>query len=272
MNLIGACKWKPFHSSLCKWNLVERKRQVSFQRQCIMQFVELSSDLFKILFASHNPIQLRLICRDIKWKIESSPEFTIHLSTDGTQNASSAFFVRFKGELSVGSRHGWDHQKGWFPSLIVAIQRGLRVNTILPLTVNGLNLPPFSSMLHDVCRHKIQKLSIKFCGTLRSLSNSIALLSTSCKVAERIDLNLEIIYRRPRDMLKDVIDQIKGLGDAISVKTLFIRSVFLGRYLGYIEIPCVWYYWFPVCAQLGWVAGHPVRDLRCTTDYNIPQY
>jgi hypothetical protein len=190
-----------------------------------MQFSELTSEITQILFASHNLIDLRLICKDFKARIENFPEFTIHLSPGGTQNASSEFFVQFKGKITVGSRYGWDHQKGWFRSLVDAILRGLQVHSILPLTLNTLSLPPFSSMLHDACCTKIQNLYITFRGTLRNLSNSIAALSAMCIFAEKIELTLEILYRRPRVVLKDVVDRIKVLGDAIDLKGLLIRSV-----------------------------------------------
>ena len=189
-------------------------------------FSQLSADLLKLLFASHDPMQLRLVCRDMKAKIENYPEFMIHLSSDGTQNASGAFFLRFKGKLSVWSRHGWDHQTGWFSSLMDAIHQGLKVETIPPIVVNSLNLSKLCSRLNDICLTKIHKLSITFCGTLRSLSTSIASLSSLCNIAEIIELKLDILYRRPRELLVDVVDQIKGLGgSAISLKTLSIRSV-----------------------------------------------
>ena len=187
-----------------------------------MQFVELSSDLLKILFESHNPIHLRQICKDFRTKIENFPEFMISLSLDGTQNASSTFFTRFKGKISVGSRHGWNHQSGWFISLLDAIQRGLQLDTILPLTVNSLNLSHFSSGLNEVCLSKTHKLSLTFKGTLRSLSTSMHSLSALCKVAEIVELKLEVLYRRPRELLNDVVDRIKGL-DAMSLKSLSIR-------------------------------------------------
>jgi hypothetical protein len=189
-----------------------------------MQFIDLTSDIFKLLFASHNLIQLRLICRDIKEKIENFPELTLHLSPIGTLNASSTFFASFKGKISVGSRHGWDHQKGWFSSLIDAIKRGLQVDTILPLTVNRMNLSQFYSMLNDVCISKIQMISLTFSGTLRCLSTSIASLSGLCTISEKIELNLELQYRRPREMLFDVVEQIKGIGNVIFLKSLVTRS------------------------------------------------
>ncbi len=191
-------------------------------------FSELSTDLLKLLFASHDPMLLRLICTDMKNKIENFPEFLLHLSPDGTQNASCAFFVRFKGKISVGSRHGWNPHRGWFNALIEAIRRGLRVDAILPLALNSLNSSIFCSMLSDGCLSKIQKLSITFSGTLRSLSALIKSLSTLCKVAEKIELKLEVLYRRPRELLNDIIDQIKGLGgeSSISIMALSIRSVF----------------------------------------------
>ncbi len=190
-------------------------------------FSELSTDLLKLLFASHDSMQLRLICKDMKAKIENSPEVIIYLSPDGTQNASSTFFLRFKGKVSIGSRHGWDHQTGWFSSFIDAIQRGLQVESIMPLAVNSLNLSNFCSRLSSVCLSKIHKLSITFHGTLRSLSTSIASLSALCSVAETIELKLDILYRRPRELLKDVVEHIKGLGGiAISLKAISIRSVF----------------------------------------------
>ena len=188
-----------------------------------MQFGELSSDHLKILFKSHNAIQLRLICREMKAAIENSPEMALHLSSDGTQNATSTFFIRFKGKISVGSRHGWDHQTGWFSSLLDAIQRGLKLDTILPLTVNSFNLSAFSSRLTHACLSKIQKLSLTFSGTLRSLSTSINSLSALCNVAEIVELKLEILYRRPKELLNDIIDRIKGLGGGISLNSLSIR-------------------------------------------------
>ena len=171
-------------------------------------------------------MQLRLICRDMKTKIENSPEFTLHLSPDGTQNASSSFFIRFKGKITIGSRHGWDHQAGWFTSLTDAIQRGLQLDTILPLTVNSLNLSKFCS-LNSVCISKIRMLFITFSGTLRSLSTSMALFPILCNVAETIELKVDVLYRRPRELLCGVVEQIKGLGGCgISLKALSIRSVF----------------------------------------------
>ena len=191
-------------------------------------FSELSTDLLKLLFTSHDPMQLRLICRDMKTKIENSTEFVIHLSPDGTQNVSSTFFVKFKGKITIGSRHGWDHQAGWFTSLTDAIQRGLQLDTILPLTVNSLNLSKFCSRLNDVCLSKIRMLSITFSGTLRSLSTSIASFHMLCNVAEIVDLKLDVLYRRPRELLCGVVEQIKGCGGSgISLKALSIRSVFL---------------------------------------------
>jgi hypothetical protein len=191
-------------------------------------FSELSTDLLKLLFTSHDPMQLRLICRDMKTKIENSPELVIHLSPNGTQNASITFFIRFKGKITIGSRHGWDHQTGWFTSLTDAIQRGLQVDTILPLTVNSLNLSKFCSRLNDVCLTKIRMLSITFSGTLRSLSTTMASFSMLRNVAETIELKVDVLYRRPRELLCGVVEQIKGLGGSgISLKALSIRSVFL---------------------------------------------
>uniref|UniRef100_A0A7S0MI62 F-box domain-containing protein n=1 Tax=Cryptomonas curvata TaxID=233186 RepID=A0A7S0MI62_9CRYP len=203
-------------------------------------FSELSTDLLKLLFTSHDPMQLRLICRDMKTKIENSPEFVIHLSPDGTQHASSTFFVRFKGKISIGSRHGWDHQTGWFSSLTDAIHRGLQVDTILPLTVNSLNLSKFCSMLNDVCPSKIRMLSITLSGTLRSLSTSIPSLSMLCNVAETIELKMDVLYRRPRELLFDVVEQIKGIGGgAISLKAISIRDQGLGDVFAFKIIPAI---------------------------------
>jgi hypothetical protein len=189
-------------------------------------FSALSTDLLKLLFTSHDPLQMRLICKDVKYKIENSPKFTIYLSSEGTKNASSIFFLRFKGKISIGSRHGWDHQTGWFRSLTDAITRGLQVDTILPLPVNSLNISNFCSRLNDICLSKIRILSITFSGTLRSLSTSMTSLCTLCNVAETIDLKVDVLYRRPRELLYGVIEQIKRLGgSAISVQALSIRSV-----------------------------------------------
>ncbi len=169
-------------------------------------FSELSTDLLKLLFTSHGPMQLRLICRDMKTKIENS---------------------RFKGKITIGSRHGWDHQTGWFSSLMDAIQQGLQVDTILPLTVNSLNMSKFCSRLNDVCLSKIRMLSITLRGTLRSLSTSMTSLYILCNVADTIELKVDVLYRRPREMLYGVVEQIKGLRrSAISLKALSIRSVF----------------------------------------------
>ena len=202
-------------------------RCILFANMMSNPFSEMSTDLLKLLFTSHDPMQLRLICRDMKTKIENSPEFIIHLSPDGSKNASSSFFVRFKGKITIGSRHGWDNQTGWFSSLTDAIQRGLQVDTILPLTVNSLNVSNFGSRLNDVCLSKIRMLFITFSGTLRSLSTSMTCLSMLCNVAETIELKVDVLYRRPREFLHDVVDQIKGLrGSALSLKTISIRSVF----------------------------------------------
>jgi hypothetical protein len=187
------------------------------------QFSELSSDLLKLLFGAQNQLQLRLICRNMREKVENSPEFVINLSPDGTRNASSTFFARFKGKLTVGSRYGWDPVRGWFYSLIDAIRQGLQVDTILPLAVNGLNLPQFSANLTDVCIEKIQTISISFDGTTKSLTSSMAALSTLCRVADRVELNLHVIFRRPRVCLLDTVDRIKDLQSAISLKSLTIR-------------------------------------------------
>ena len=201
-------------------------------------FSELSSDLLQTLFASHNKLQLRLICRDIKAKIENYPDFILHLSPDGTQNASCNFFLQFKGKLSVGSRYGWNEQTGWFSSLLDAIKKGLRVDTLTSLVVNSLNLLHFSSKLNDACLSKIQKLYITFSGSLRSLSRSIASLSALCQVAENIDLTLKVLYRRPREVLKDVVDEIKGLDGKISLTSLAIRSV-IPFALTYVARHCI---------------------------------
>jgi hypothetical protein len=149
-----------------------------------------------MLSASHNPIhfKLRLISNykdsDILEKLDGSSEQVIHLFEPKQRLLSESshvlrFNLKLKGimmtRISVGSRHGLDHQNGWFSSLMDAIQKGLIVDKILPLTVNrkGLTLSAFKfpSRLNDVCSSKIQSLSITFTGTTKSLSRSIAPLS-----------------------------------------------------------------------------------------------
>ena len=155
--------------------------------------------------------------------MENFPDFDLHLSYEGTQRASSTFFIRFKGKISVGSRHGWNPLIGWFPSLLDAIRQGLQVDSIFPIVVNSLNLSPFSAKLNEACHKKIQKLSISFTGTRKSLASSIAEFSALCQVAERVELKLEILFRRPRELFLDIVDQIKSLDDAISLESLSIR-------------------------------------------------
>ncbi len=156
-------------------------------------------------------------------KVENYPDFVVNLSPDGTRNASSTFFARFKGKLTVGSRYGWDPVRGWFCSLIDAIRQGLQVDTILPLAVNSLNLLQFSASLNQVCLEKIRTISISFDGTTQSLKSSMTALSTLCRVAERVELNLDFLFRRPRVSLLDAVDQLKDLESTISLKTLAIR-------------------------------------------------
>jgi hypothetical protein len=187
------------------------------------KFCELSSDLLKLLFTTQNPLQMRLICRSMREKVENYPDFVIHLSPDGTKNASSTFFARFKGNISVGSRHGWDPVGGWFSSLIEAIRQGMQVDTIFPLAANSLNLPQFSAKLNEVCLKKIQKLSISFCGTTKSLSSSMEALSALCNVAVRVELELDVLFRRPKVVLLDAVQQVRGLGGAINLQSLKIR-------------------------------------------------
>ena len=187
------------------------------------KFSDFSSDLVKLLFAAQEPLQLRLVCRSMKARVENYPDFVLHLSPEGTQNASSIFFIRFKGKISVGSRHGWDPLRGWFPSLLDAIRQGVQVVSILPMTMNSLNLPQFSAKLNEVCLEKIQKLSISLISTTRSLSGSITALSALCHVAERVELKLEILFRRPRELLHDVVDQLRSLRGAIHLESLSIR-------------------------------------------------
>ena len=187
------------------------------------QFSELSPDLLKLLFGAENQLQMRLICRSMREKVENYPDFVINLSPDGTRNASSTFFARFKGKLTVGSRYGWDPARGWFCSLIEAIRQGLQVETILPLAVNSLNLPQFTAHLNEVCLEKIQTISVSFDGTTKSLTSSMAALSTLCRVAERVELNLDVLFRRPRVSLLDTVDQVRDLESAISLKSLTMR-------------------------------------------------
>jgi hypothetical protein len=217
----------------------QRARLAYSPRKMQHQFCELSADLFSILFASQNQMQLRTVSKRFREKIENSPEFFLRLSPDGTTNASSSFFVRFKGKLSVGSRHGWDDMKGWFSSLLDAIKLGLQVDSILQMTVNSLNVMQFSSRLNEVCLTKIQTLSFTFICSVRSLSNSLTSFSRLCTVAERIELKLELLYRRPRDKLKAAIDQLRSLGEAIHVQTLAIRSVLSSRTVREAAVDCL---------------------------------
>jgi hypothetical protein len=184
---------------------------------------ELSSDLLKLLFGTQNQLQMRLICRSMREKVENFPEFVVNLSPDGTRNASSTFLARFKGKLTVGSRYGWDPVRGWFCSLVDAIRQGLQVDTILPLAVNSLTLLQFSASLNQVCLEKIRTISISFDATTKSLTSSMAALSTLCRVAERVELNLDVLFRRPRVSLLDAVDQVKYLESAMAMKSLAIR-------------------------------------------------
>jgi hypothetical protein len=206
---------------LCKGPSARGKKKID-PMEVGNPFLEFSSDILQSFFAEQNPLQLRLICRSMREKVENYPDFDLHLSLQGTQSASSTFFTRFKGKISVGSRHGWDPLRGWFPSLIDAIRRGVRVDTIFSIVVNSLNLMPFSAKLNEACHEKVQRLSISLTCTRKSLASSIAALTAVCQVAERVDLKLNILFRRPRELLLDVVDKIKVLHGAISLISLTI--------------------------------------------------
>ncbi len=186
-------------------------------------FCDLSSDILKLLFGTQYPLQMRLICHSMRDKVEKYPDFVIHLSPDGTRNATSAFFAKFKGNLSVGSRHGWDPSSGWFCSLIDAIRQGLQVDTIFPLAMNSLNLPLFSAKLNEACVQKIKQLSILLRCTVKSLSKSMEALSALCSAADRVELSLDVIFRRPKVVLLDVVDQLSRLGGGLHLESLSIR-------------------------------------------------
>jgi hypothetical protein len=188
-------------------------------------FLEFSSDIFKSLFTDQSPLQIRLICRSMREKVENYPDIDLHLSVQGTRSASSSFFTRFKGKISVGSRHGWDPLRGWFPSLLDAIRRGVRVDTVFPIVVNSLNLLPFSAKLNEACHEKVQRLSISLACTRKSLASSIAALTALCQVAERVELKLNILFRRPRELLLDAVDKIKSLHGTISLMSLTLWYV-----------------------------------------------
>ncbi len=91
------------------------------------------------------------------------------------------------------------------------------MDTILPLAVL------FSAKLNEVCHDKIQTLSISFDVTTKSLASSMMALSKLCRVAERVELKLDALFRRPRVSLLDVVDQVKDLESAISLKSLAMR-------------------------------------------------
>jgi hypothetical protein len=188
-------------------------------------FLEFSSDILKLLFTEQSSLQIRLICRSMREKVENYPDFDLHLSLQGTQSASSSFFIRFKGKISVGSRHGWDPLRGWFPSLLDAIRKGLWVDTFFSMVVNSLNILTFSAKLNEACHKKVQRLSISLTCTRKSLASSISALTTLCQVAERVELKLNILFRRPRELLLDVVDKIKSLHGAISLISLTIRYI-----------------------------------------------
>jgi hypothetical protein len=198
-----------------------------------VQLYDVPSDVLKAILRSHPILALRTVCKGLKNRIENFPGISICLSENGAQNVNPNFFLLFKGNITIGCKHGWNHKTGWFKAVLDAIQLGLIVERIVSLDVNCNTIQALSSDLRSaVCKEgfgacessKIDRLglSLTVCSKI-GLGWSMSALAALVKVVRKIELNLELSYRQNRESFIDIIQLLRLMPKRVTLARLNIR-------------------------------------------------
>jgi hypothetical protein len=119
------------------------------------------------------------------------------LSFKGAACATSDFFASFQGNITVGSNYGWAAHDGWFDAMIEATKIGLRVDTVLPLSVDSQSIRVLFARLSskpDGAKTKFRKLCIEYTGSSRCFERSRPDISSLYSVAEHVEVGLQLEY------------------------------------------------------------------------------
>ena len=177
--------------------------------------------------SSTEKLMLRAVCTSMKSLIEKLPVFEIALSQEGASAVTSHFFSHFKGILTVTSKCVSGASIRWFEALIDAVQQGVKVEKISTLCINSRTASALSKVLQRLLSSgdssRIICIALSFEGSSGGFRNALSAISMLSSVAERVDLSADLTFRRPKETLWGITQQIKSLGSCFSVKSLCIR-------------------------------------------------
>jgi hypothetical protein len=168
---------------------------------------DLTDDALKTILAGRNILFFRILSTQMKKRIECIAEIILLLSSKGAACATRDFFALFQGSITVGSNHGWDAHSGWFDAIVKAIIAGVKVDTILPLSVDSPSMKALVARLswNDHVRlasnpydagKKIRKLCISYADSTRRFECSRPDLASLCTIAEHVEVGLRLSYHR----------------------------------------------------------------------------
>jgi hypothetical protein len=160
---------------------------------------DLADDALKIIFAGRNIMYFRSVSKQIKKRIECIADIILMISSEGALCATSDFFAAFKGNVTVGSNHGWDAHIGWFDALIKATKAGLNIDTILPLSVDSRSIKALIDRLSSIPQStgtKLRKLCISYAGSTRCFERSRPDIASLNAFSEHVVVGLQLSYHR----------------------------------------------------------------------------
>ena len=173
-------------------------------------------DLVSIASATHL-IQMRSICKGLKDKIENISDFSIKLSKQGLQCATSDFFSKFRGRISIESTYGLDPMNSWFQA---SMKRRLDLVALHDVRLKHSNIPDFCAGIYKDPPVKVQTMTMTYTGSIDNLLDS---QTRQGHAAERIEAKFELTYRRPHEALSDAVRKILDLDGSFDLKILDLK-------------------------------------------------
>jgi hypothetical protein len=193
---------------------------------------QLLPDNLAVILKGESIMSFRLVCKGLKAQIERFPDFTLRFSKAGAEHVTSDFLLRFKGKITIGSRHCWNLKSGWFNAMIQAIPLGLTVTTIETMDVYPATLRFISQNLAfalserekiDGAQEKIAHISLELTTVYSELEKcrwAIDSLQSNCA---SISMKLNVLHHKEQDSMLKFVSGLEQILKICTIEELEFR-------------------------------------------------
>ena len=189
-----------------------------------MSFLDLDTDVMKLILAGFPAMRLRLVCKRIKNIVEHHCESSIMLSQIGTESANQSFIQKFKF-LTIGSNFGCCCSSGWFAATLASIQTGNKLQCLI-INATDENIQEIIEILsrflslHEKCIHDLELHFEGSASQLQLCTAQIKGLSSQVQIEIVLRLVYDLNGGHARTLMANFFD---SLTSSVKFRTLDLR-------------------------------------------------